>query len=264
MKKADIEDQERILQYLRNNVADCLYLYIDIMNCGIESEHMQVWIEEKQNEIELVAMKYYDSFQIYSHKEFPEVTSAVLLLQEYPVTMISGRRNIIEQLNAYSYYKDYDVTYGVVFLMNRFRMIESEIEILTASEKDAVEIAELICADDEIGGHYTISSLAEQLAERMHTGTGRSYIIRDKGRIVAHSATYAETEGIAVVGGTVILPDYRNTPFYMLLSNYMLQKLDMENKKAYTFSISEKMIRYHSVLHVRCGEYGKLVKRRSV
>ncbi len=262
MKKADKEDREKILQYLRNDVADCLYLYMDIMNYGIVSEHMQVWFEEKQSEIELVAMKYYDSFQIYSHRKFPEIDSALLLLQEYPVTMVSGRRDIIERLSICL--ENYDVTYGVVFLMNRFRKIESETKILTASEKDAVEIAELICADNEIGGHYTVNSLAEQLAKRIHSGTGRSYIIRDKGKIVAHSATYAETEEIAVVGGTVIMQDYRNTPFYMLLSNYMLQQLDMENKLAYTFSISERMIRYHSVLHARCGEYGKLVSRRMV
>lgn len=259
MRKASQEDKEKILQYLCNGIADCLYLYMDIMNYGVMSENMQVWLEEKQGEIELIAMKYYDSFQIYSHRKFPDITSVLLLLQEYPVTMVSGRRDIIEQLNMY--YKEHDVTYGVVFLMNRFRRIESETEILTASENDAIEIAKLICADEKIGGHYTVNGLAEQLAERINTGTGRSYIIRDQGRIIAHSATYAEAEGVAVVGGTVILQDYRNTPLYMLLSNYMLQKLDMENKKAYTFSISEKMIRYHSVLHARCGEYGKLVRR---
>ncbi len=260
MRKAEKEDRERILQYLRKGIADCLYLYIDIMNYGIATEYMQVWIEEAQDEIEIVIMKYYDSFQIYSHRKDPVLASVVQLLQEYPVTMISGRRDIIEQLGKYFDY--FDITYGVVFLMNRFRKIETKINILTASEKDAVEIAELICADEEIGGHYTVNGLAEQLAKRIHTGTGRSYIIRDKGRIVAHSATYAETEGIAVVGGTVILQEYRNTSYYMLLSNYMLQKQAEENKKIYTFSISEKMIRYHSALHVRCGEYGKMVSRR--
>ncbi len=260
MRKAEKEDREKVLQYLQKGIADCLYLYIDIMNYGIATEHMLVWVEEAQDEIEMVAMKYYDSFQIYSHRKAPNLISVVRLLQEFPVTMISGRRDIIEQLNKYI--KNYDVTYGAVFLMNRFREIGSETRILTASEKDAVEIAELICADKEIGGHYTVNGLAEQLAKRINTGTGRSYIIREEGRVVAHSATYAETDGIAVVGGTVILQEYRNTPYYMLLSNYMLWKLDKENKMAYTFSISEKMIRYHSILHVRCGEYGKLVNRR--
>ena len=258
MVEAVEKDKQKILHYLRGNLADCLYLYIDIMNYGIGTENMKVWIEEESGSLSLVVMKYYDSFQIYSHPSLCDITPVVELLKQFPVAMISGKKDMIQLLENEC--KEYKAAYGMVFVMDRYRNIQTDVDVQPATEEDALEIAELICSDVELGGHYTVSNLAEQLAERIRTKTGRSYIIREKGVIVAHSATYAEAEGIAVVSGTIIKPEYRTGNYYMALSNHMLQQLEKESKVAYTFSITNKMIRYHSMLHTRCGEYGKLVK----
>lgn len=98
-----------------------------------------------------------------------------------------------------------------------------------------------------------------QLDERIQSKTGRSYIIRRNGEIIAHTATYAETGKIAVVGGTIVKQEYRNLNYYMLLSNHILQQLIEEGKTAYTFSITEKMIQFHKKIHTQCSEYGKLI-----
>lgn len=258
MREATEQDRAAIIEYLQKDKKDCIYLYIDIMNYGVCSENMKVWMEEDAEGLSLVVMKYYDSFQVYSHKALCDTAPIVELLQQFPVSMVSGRRDIIEQLEREC--ADYQATYGVVFVMDRYRAMRTDVEVVLAAEADVLEIAELICSDAEIGGHYTVENLAAQLAERIRTGTGRSYIIRENGAIVAHSATYAEAEGIAVVGGTIIKPECRNGNYYMVLSNYMLQQLAQEEKVAYTFSISDKMMRYHDMLHTKCGEYGKIVR----
>lgn len=259
MRLAEEKDKGRILEYLRRGLQDCVYLYIDIMNYGIATENMKVWFAEETGRISLVVMKYYDSFQIYSESDDYDVSAVKKILEQYPVAMVSGKKTMIEQLAAVC--PRYESTYGVVFVMDKYRKMNPPVEIIRATERDAREIAELICSDDEIGGHYTVDNLTAQLEERIRTKTGRSYIIRQDGRIVAHSATYAEAEGIAVVGGTIIDNEYRDQNYYLLLSNYMLQELDEESKVAYTFSLSDKMIQYHNRMHTKCGEYGKLVRK---
>lgn len=258
MREAKRQDQSRILNYLKSELQDCIYLYIDIMNYGVQGENMKVWLEEEQDEILFVAMKYYDSFQLYGRRDGWSIEALCKLLEENPVAMISARRDILERLEGHC--KGYRATYGAVFVMDKYRELKDAGEILRATEADAEEIAQLICSDEEIGGHYTVEGLTAQLKERIRTGTGRSYIIRENGVLMAHSATYAEAEGVAVVGGTIIRSEARNTNYYILISNYILQQLAKENKMAYTFSISEKMIGYHSRMHTKCGEYGKLEK----
>lgn len=258
MREAAEQDRDRILAYLKPQIQDCIYLYIDIMNYGVCGINMKVWLEEEQGEIMLVVMKYYDSFQLYSRGDDWSLEELCSLLAENPVAMISGKKDIIERLEPHL--KGYKATYGVVFVMDKYRELKNVTNIRTATEADAGEIAELICSDEEIGGHYTVEGLTAQLKERIRTKTGRSYIIREDGILVAHSATYAEAEGVAVVGGTIIRTEARNTNYYILLSNYMMQQLAKENKSAFTFAFSDKMIGYHSRMHTKCGEYGKLEK----
>lgn len=256
MREAVEKDREMILQYFMGGIQDCIYPYIDIRNYGVASGNMKVWLEEENGNLCLVAMKYYDSFWIYTHKKEGDMRETANLLGQNPTAMISGRKDIIEKL--FPLCGGYRASYGAVFLMNRFRKTDNVPNLFQASPRDAEEIAELICSDAEIGRHYTVKGLSEQLKERMETGTGRSWCIREKGKIVAHSATYAEAEELAVVGGTIVKPEYRSSNYYFLLSNFVLGELAAEQKSAYTFSMSEKMLRYHRMLHTQCGEYGKL------
>lgn len=258
MKLAEERDTERILEYLRGGLQDCVYLYIDIMNYGIATENMKVWFVEEENSINLVVMKYYDSMQIYSETDEFDVRAIQELLEQYPVAMVSGKKTMIEQLAKVCL--NYKSTYGAIFEMDKYRNMKFPVEIIKATEEDAREIAELICSDKEIGGHYTVDNLATQLRERIGTATGRSYIIKEDNRVVAHTATYAEAANVAVVGGTIIDKACREKNYFFLLSNFMLQELDKEGKKVYTFSLSKKMIHYHSSMHTMCGEYGKMVK----
>ena len=262
MRLAQDSEKERILELLRRDIHNCIYLYIDIANYGIFTDNIKVWIEEENSDISLILMKYYDSMQLYCAQEACNMDSVVSVLRQYPVSMISGERKIIEQLAIQC--PEYHPTYGEVFLMDRYRKMLSDRSVEEAIPDDTKEIAELICQDKEIGGHYTTQVLAEQLEERIRTHTGRSYIIRENGIIIAHTATYAEAEGIAVVGGTIVREAFRNTNAYMTLSNYMLEQLAIEGIKAYTFATSPKMIRYHELLHKKCGEYGKMTKVDSI
>lgn len=266
MRRAVQQDQEAILDYLKKAVVECIYMYIDILNYGVVSENMAVWLQEQGGQIELVVMKYFDSFQVYSHRRGIDVGPVLALLQEYPVTMVSARRDIIEQLEGVC--SGYCAAYGSVFdvshLRRSFRVMSGEklctLEVTEAVEDDAAEIAELLCSDDAFRVNYKEDDLARQLAERIRTHTGRSVIIRMDGRIVAHNATFAEAEGVAVVSGLVIRPEYRGQGFHEALGSYLGRRLMTEGKTPYAFAISDKTIRYHRAVYTECGEYGKLVK----
>jgi hypothetical protein len=121
------------------------------------------------------------------------------------------------------------------------------------------KVAEMICSDPDMGGHYTIEGLTAQMTQRIESGTGRSYCIEVNGEIVAHTATYAETDGVAIVGGTIVKPGC-GPEVYMRISNYAIQDLMGEGKAVYTFNIVKRMVYYHKRLHKEVAEYGKLTQ----
>ena len=103
------------------------------------------------------------------------------------------------------------------------------------------------------------SCISSAVSVRPWRGTGRSCIIREDGRIVAHTAAYAETERYAVVSGTIVHPHYRDRGYYPVISSYIAAKLAEEGKRVFTFASSPRMIAYHDRMDRRCGSYGKLM-----
>ena len=266
MRRAGLQDQGTILEYLKKSVAECIYMYIDILNYGVVSENIAVWLQEQDGQIELVVMKYFDSFQIYSQRKSIDTGQILALLQEHPVTMISARRDIIEQLEEVC--SGYCAVYGAVFDVSHVRRAfrpmggtrPCALEVTEATAEDAAEIAELLCTDETFRVNYREDDLTRQLAERIRTRTGRSAVIRMDGRIIAHHATFAEAEGVAVVSGLVVRPEYRGLGCYEALVSYLGGQLVKEGKTPYAFAISDKTVRYHRAVYTECGEYGKLVK----
>lgn len=249
-------DKNRILEYLSSGVEDCIYLFIDISNYSIEGDNCKVWLDVDNEDIQFVLMYYYNSYQVYGKKTAYIPERVISFISGNSVNMISGRKDLIEVLEKRL--NGYNATYGEVFELNRTIGSSFDDKAEWGTIDDVAEIAKLIQTDDDIGAHYSFDDLVKQLKERILSKTGKSCIIREDGLIIAHTATYAECKELAVISGTVVHPNWRNGQYFMIVTTVLQKKLATEGKRAYTFSTSPKMIRYHRSLHKKCSEYGKL------
>lgn len=248
-------EKKRITEYLKPYAEDCLYMYIDFTNYSIETDNCMAWVDETDDDINWILMWYYNSYQIFSEKN-SNLNYLIDMLRNKPGKMISARKDTIELISPEL--TEYKVTYGEIYELNRqMKSLGSE-NVKWAKEEDALEIAKLVQTDFDIGAHYSLDSLAKQFADRISSKTGRNVIVEKDGLIIAHTATYAENSEFAVISGTVVHPDYRDTDSFLRVTSEIQSMLWKEGKKSYTFSTSEKMMRYHRRLHRKSGEYGKL------
>lgn len=247
-------DKNRIKELLERNISECIYLYIDFINDGVKN----IWIEEDgEGNICSICLKYHDSFQVFCTDYFWNAEEIAELLRQENVSMISAKKTVIDRLSEYL--PNYRATYGSVFKMIPPRTGQNTIFPELATEEDMEEIARLICSDPVFGSYCNVSDLKKQFCERLEKKQGRNLIIRDKGRIIAHTATYAENERLAVVSGTIIKEEYRNRGYYSALSSAMIDMLTKEGKEIYTFATSERVINHHRIMYEECGEYGRLI-----
>lgn len=271
MRKTETSQQKEILNYLHKDVVHCLYMYADIAKYGVEGENISVYCDYDDIGIRMVVMKYHNNFQVYSSRGFDEIEGLVGLVQKYKPTGISGRKEIIANLAAYFKGK-YRTEYGLIFQGKEIdktkiaKLLEDcPFAITLAKESEAEEIAQLICLDEELSSVYTEESLAEELRERILSGMGRSYIIRQDGKIVAHNATYAEADDFVVISGLMVHPDYRNTDYAYWMDLKSSFEFQQENKKRYFFALDKKLIKlYKHMKSPLVGEYGKMSFKRDI
>lgn len=255
-----ITQYEGLLSYLEEDIENCLYIYMDLVNGEKEKADMDVWVQGPGDDPEHVLLRYYESFQVYSRNGDLQSDSAVEIMKKYCPKMISGQQHIIQSLES-TMGNAYQAEYGYVYEINdkmRFRSCGRDV-VLLAVETDAAEIAYLIGMDEGLGGHYSQEKLEQQITNRICTKTGRSYIIREDGKIVAHTAAYAETERYAVVSGTIIHPAYRDRGYYPVISSHIVQQLKSEGKRPFTFAVDPRMVEYHDKMDHKRGSYGRLM-----
>ncbi len=259
MKPADASEREKILRYLKRDAPNCVYMLADIQNLQhCENENISVWYQQGGNDIDVVVMKYYDSIQLFSLRDDCALSGVADIINRHAVSMVSGKASLIKRV-APLCPRYGRVLYGSVFRVERGRDACAP-NVCLATFEDIPDIVALICSDEALGGHYSPDVLLAQMQDRFSAHAGRSYIIRQDGLLVAHTATYAESDDIAVISGTIVRPGYGHLNYYAVSSALVCQLLS-EGKQVYTFSNSPKMIQYHSALHTRCAEYGKMVLR---
>jgi len=260
MKLAYKEDLQRILSFLKKNLDHCVYIYIDITKYGLENPNIKLWYSEYDTEINSVAMKYYDSFQLCSVDEKKDEEKIKQLLTENPVKSISGSANIIRALKPYFEGK-YECNFGIVVRETKYKMLPGAECVEEATVEDCLEIATLLCEDPEFGDTYDVDVLAKQLRDRINTKMGRNFILRKDGKIVAHCATFAEIDELVVQSGLIVLPEYRNRLYGIIIYEYVKKFYIEAGKTIYAFRINEDMKRYiKSPGTVACGEYGKFTR----
>lgn len=237
-KVTDQEKLHQIMEYLKSDQANCLYLLIDLSVYGLANPNIKVWCDQDEQGIRMVVMQYHESFQIYSNRSFDQIDGLLMLIAQQCPNCISARQEIIKALEPEL--SQYRSEYGFVL---KHRVLDEKkaqhiladcnTSIMQATPNDALEIAQLLCTDEEFNKTYTVSSLAAELSERMETGMGRSFIIRDKEKLVAHVATYAELDTLAIGSGLIVSPEYRDTEYFYLLNLFIEFTVGKEGKSLY-------------------------------
>lgn len=258
MNRATNADKADILEKLKINIMDNIYLYIDILMYGFDNEFSSVWIQRDQGDVKYIVLKYYDSFQLYAAEGAFDYSKIVALIMEHRPSMISGQADLICSISS-AVKELYNETYGVVLSQPYTGIKYADLVPEKPNEEDLAEVARLVCSDEGIGGHYKPLDLMEQFKRRLSDKTGRNYVIRKEDRIVAHYATYAETTDIAVMSGLIVAPVYRGNGYARLLHCFLSDLLISENKAAILFCHEKDVLKMYLKLGATVhGAYGKL------
>jgi len=260
-KKAEKADVEKLLQYLEQNLKNCLYSYIDLKKFGIENPNLTVYFDDSDG-IRCSALKYYDGLQLFDAEGKIDVEGTVELIWNLNCHLVSSTVDVIEKL--YPFLKDsYKMERGFVTEMLSMPECEISEEIRPAEIAEYDEISRLICTDEGIGGHYEPEELKKQLLSRLEEGMGRNYVLERDGEIIHHAATYAELDNLAVISGVITREDWRGKGIGTLAVHKLCHDLIKEGKKPCLFYYTKQAAMFYKKIGFEEGTgWAKLVLTR--
>lgn len=262
MRLAEEKDIDNILRLLKLNLDECVHIYINLKTNGLSNPNIQVWINEVAGEVNIVAMRYYTALRFFCVDSDADTMKKISqLIDSIEHKMVFAPYVIARQL--FEIYKEqYELEESVAVKMTRFRNFNFDmVEIATA--KDAEEIATLILDDDFYKGHYTHKGLVKEILERMQTGLGRNYIIREDGKIIAHNGIMAQTDDVAVAGLLLCHRDYRNRFLSETMESFLVKTMQDEGIELYSYIVEERRLkaleRSKNIVKSRCGRLLKIM-----
>lgn len=257
--KCSSKDQTRILDYIGTDYGKCAYLYIDLKKYGFENENITVWmsVNDKDNQIDAIALKYYNGMHLFSreNKFCPQDFS--LLIRENMPALVCGMKETIDLVKPLL--EDvYLPEEGKVLRLEKYSGIFNP-EVRRATRDELKNITELLMTDEEMGGPYTFDLLYGQLLERFDEGFGRNWARWDEKGVVSHCATYAELEEIAVISGGIVRMDYRGKGQYPGQLGAMCKDLYEEGKEVISYYYGGAKSAHKSVGFEILGDWEKLI-----
>lgn len=248
----------KLKNILEQDITKNIYFYLDIIKYGIENKNVEFWkVMNSKSEIIAGIMIYYNSIQLFNTDNINK-SEVEYFLKANNHKMISGEKSLIEALTSET--SNYKITVGKTCLFNKYKEIKHSKNIIKANKNDAKEIAKLILSDDKFTGNYEVENLTKQIEDRISSNMGRSYVIKENDKIIAHIATFAEIDGIAITSGLIVDKNYRKQePLGYILESYLVNRLQEEGFKVYTQIKDKKRYKLLKVLGtIFCNDYANL------
>ena len=255
--KCNNTDFDRILQYIGNEYASCLYLYMDLIKYGPDSSFTSTWIQEDNGHIQCVILSYHTAMHIYSRESFDK-QEVINLITEIKPSQICATKQTLFALKDELFSRGYDIELGYVGKLDSTNLSQS-LDIMKATIDDVDDISNLLYSDEGIGASYTLEDLKEQFRERLSQGFVRSFIIKQNGKIVAHLGTGAEIGNVCIITYVITDEEYRGRGYAKMLYMAANKELHEEGKEVYAVYYTKGAIQlHHSVGFKDCCQYGKL------
>lgn len=253
IEKCVQKDKNTILSYIALDYSSCLYLYLNLIKYGIESNTVDVFIQHEDDDISAVLLKYYSCLHVYSKGNSFDAGELADFFSSNEFTMLYCTKQTADKIYAFLPQKIMhraSITYGWVAKIEKIDKKPRGLAI-PAKEKDFDQIVKLIYDDEDISRSYKYDELAKQLKERNKEGYTRNLVIKQEDLVVAHACTNAEITDIAVVAELLVRKEFRRKGYATEIWRTICSQLLSEEKEVYSFYYSKES----RTLHKKIGFY---------
>ena len=255
-------DKESILAYIGSGYSSCLYLYLDLLQYGMASDFIDVYVQKENHDIQAVLLKYYSCLHVYARENNFNAEELAAFFSANQFTMLYCPAETAKRVYmAFSpeMKKKAAITKGWVARIESVDHAPCGLAA-PARKQDFDQIIRLIYEDADIGRSYKLDELAKQLEERNREGYARNLVIKNGDMVIAHVCTNAELNGISVVAELLVREEYRKKGFASEIMREICSQLLAEGKEVYSFYYTEesRTLHKHMGFHEVCA-WAKIV-----
>lgn len=229
LRKLDKTFEYSLLLFLKRNPEINLFIIGDIENFGFDKDFQDVWAEyNDEGEYVAVLLRYRTHFVFYSDSLNYDIDGFSTIIESYKeCTDISGEASVIKPLLDRLKWTKTREQYFAKLNKDKFIFDDKEDKVIKAKIEDAKGIYDLRQYIEEFKDFKTSF---ESMRESLSGDGSRTYIIKDKERVVSSASTSAENSILAMVVSVMTHPNYRKKGLASRCVSQICHELISEDK----------------------------------
>ena len=224
IKKCKEQDKNYLLDYLYKDKVMNLFAIGDILNFGVDTDTMDVWIDVEENTIKTVYLKYLGNMVISSNSDTIDNDFVLHLIDTYGHLNINGKTSVLSQVKFPSDYRVKHCYFASIEQVND-SFLNDDVTIKRITMEQANEY--FAVQQSIFGDHLKFADIKNNLE---HPKSARYYALMIDSKIVSIAASTAECEGLAMIVGVGTLEQYRQNGYASKLVAKLSYDLLQENK----------------------------------
>lgn len=204
-------DREAIMRFVCDEAAYNLFIIGDVENYGLNDEHVNVAVHEKDGGWDSLVLRYHESFVVYTKREDYNAQAVADYIKGYAFEIISGKGSVVEKLIPYfSKSKPRVTLLAQCDALTQNEMIPQDAVIRRMQPFEMDKVVALYCTVDEFRYQYigNENKRAVRMARELQKG-GMGFGAFVGGELVSYAQITARSSMGAVVVGVATHPDYR-------------------------------------------------------
>lgn len=224
IKKCINEDARKLLDYLYLDKVMNLFAIGDILNFGVDSETMDVWVDENDKGIKTIYLKYLSNMVISSNSDEVDNDFVAKLIEEYGHMNFNGKTSVLSKVNFPDTYVRKPCYFASIENVNeQFLNNNEDIRRIGLDEAKAYHLVQTSI----FGDHLKFEDIKNNLE---HPKSARYYALYKDGNIVSIGASTAECEGLAMIVSVGTIENERKKGYASKLVAKLSDDLLKENK----------------------------------
>ncbi len=211
MRKMKETERAQILEYVMAEPEINLFFIGDIENYGIDSDEINVYVQEEGEAWDSLVLRYFDNYIIYSQKDTFRIEPVIAFLKDKIIDSMNGKASILRRIAPFFPKMRLDIEYMLRcnhVEKNMITVEDAKLRLLTA--EDAEEIVDLYITVEETTLRFEETrskKIAERRANLERDGFAMGMFYQDQ--LVSVAEISADSARSGMIIGVATHPDFR-------------------------------------------------------
>jgi predicted GNAT family acetyltransferase len=226
INKASTKDTQRILDSLKHDPSRSLFITGDIQQNGIETDYQEVWLDEDDNGLHAIILRYHTNLVLYVFDAIVDTEGFRKLFNDSRINLISATGEHMRALPKDLYAS---LELRPMFFCECRKLVNEVLGAQRATLDDVEDICVSLSQIEEFNQleHRSVEEQIKNFTEQLRSDKKVAYIIREDGKVVSQASSSAMTDTGCMVVGVFTLPGYRKKGYArQVVSNLTAWALD--------------------------------------